>query len=108
MVGLTFQEVNDRLLSLKSQWADNLINDDEYINKTCELMSYEEIGELFREIVAENKRLKAQLAAVPVDAMLICIGQSDDYDFTAPMAVVEEFATWLESQRAQRQGKVQP
>jgi hypothetical protein len=49
--------------------------------------------------------LKAQLDAVPIDAMLALIGP-DDYDFTGLLSDVEKFATWLEAERAKR--KVQP
>ena len=49
----------------------------------------------------ENADLRRQLDAVPVDAMLECIGP-DGYDFTAPTLTVQRFANWLEAERAAR------
>ncbi len=65
-------------------------------------------AQLCAELAVENTDLRrqlaeaqAQLAAVPIAAILECIGP-DDYDFTAPTLTVLAFADWLEVQRATR------
>ena len=44
---------------------------------------------------------EAQLAAVPVDAILALNGP-DDYDFSGYISDIEKFAAWLEPLREQR------
>lgn len=56
-----------------------------------------------RALTAEARvsELEAQLAAVPVDAILALNGP-DDYDFSGYISDIEKFAAWLEPLREQR------
>lgn len=57
----TFQETADRINNLKFQWANNLIEDEEYVKQLYEMMSFEDLGDLFVQLVAENAALTEQV-----------------------------------------------
>jgi hypothetical protein len=63
-----------------------------------QLSAAEDERDALRRQLAEAQ---AELSAVPVDAMLACIGP-DDYDFTTQTLTILEFANWLEAQRSRR------
>lgn len=67
--------------------------------------SADEYNALRQRTEAAEKRandLEAQLANVPIDAMLSCIHGPSDYGFKATEAAIERFSGWLEGQRRAR------
>ena len=85
-------------LWLALEWHRAKEERDDALTALLEMEADAETGNWYAKRALEAE---AQLAAVPVDAILALNGP-DDYDFSGYISDIEKFAAWLEPLREQR------